>query len=147
MASLNKKWRQKIADEFVRLLFYLTPIVMRPNFRQVWYHCAAPHSQETWSVQCRPGQYGKESLGPGNTERAPHTGTDTHTPAGQGGDGWTACILSVSRPPPTPHLSSGNGVARLPGRNSGQKAQGGNIKKKKKFKKNSSLQEATSSWN
>ena len=39
------------------------------------------------------------------------------------------CELSVSRQPPTPHLSSGNGVARLPGRNSGQKAQKGPQKK------------------
>jgi hypothetical protein len=32
-------------------------------------------------------------------------------------------------PPSTPHLSSGNGVARLPGRNSGQKGQKGPQKK------------------
>ena len=32
-------------------------------------------------------------------------------------------------PPPNPYLSSGNGVARLPGRNSGQKAQKGPQKK------------------
>ena len=35
----------------------------------------------------------------------------------------------LSPPPPNPHLSSGNGVARLPGRNSGQKAQKGPQKK------------------
>ena len=38
-------------------------------------------------------------------------------------------VLSPPPPPPNPHLSSGNGVARLPGRNSGQKAQRGHKKK------------------